>query len=1105
MKLIEKIVNSIHPYSNDIIRTYVKKLREEINSLTENREETWVREDVLHSELYSCSLSNGKTVNLDDILFGTESCNTRQNIIVVVGERHIGKKYFVTKLLDFCSESLEEEGENIEKGGKYGNYRIPLVVNYQRHIKDRQDFVLEDLIVRVIEEKCIFTDHSEKRKYLKIGIQKLLSQGRFVIYFEGKEWLTDWEQDLKKIFPEGIIVKNYIENARHRNIAILTIDSETDIKESFLTEDVYTSIRLNKLTEKERDTYLREYLPNLLLVSKKDETIMEILRYPEHLKMFEELYRKNLIETDHNSDIKNEFDFYDFFIRANIRKKLSDVGAAQGCKEDKIISVLQQYAVDLYFEKKKNRKDPSQLFVFSDFREAGILNQDDEFVFSYCGYYLAAKYMEEEVKADRMTQIPDCLLEEPLEKILIWTGRLLDHSIEELSKFWKCLKNNHSCKLLLLAKVAKATSRMETFIEDIYKKAFLSLQRDFYDYSVLETFKELGDAGSDYLKKRYLDLSEYNENQANNIKKRLVYFLGISNSGIIDKMLDDLMAEETDQHLKYHIIRAAVENYNKHPKSTEFIKYKFEQLEEYCTVSQDPIIRSDFSILYMKYTNMSWMSPNEEGTLLKELERKMEDSIYWVRAHAAGAIGRKRKASAYHLLLQRIREELQFIYDKEKNYKNSIKVISYSVEAICELSNYIYKWKGDAIFHLAEFLDMSKLGDPNIEDAYATIATGIEYMISQDSGKLPFNLGGRFRNRTIKHKKVLLNMFQGLEIYFDEDQEGMGAIREKRKRLEKLMDTRGVNAEEVTNVPKKIKILQLSDLHFKEENSDNNLILQAVKNIQGIDLMIVTGDLKQFNESYDNTLHILRQLTEGLGIKPKDVFMVPGNHDCDDYDHKKEIIQDIRQNIYKEKEICKDRRDVLYQGMQSYMDFLEQFYGEEWIEQGGVHNKMLLWENCLHIVTMNTALLCDEHTSEDKLVDIGEMSRIEKNDKIPVLCISHHPMEQLSMDHQDTVKRIFKNLHVSAMFSGDIHRSKKADIYVNPYTIPNYIIGKFLGETSDQWSIRNIAIYEIDFIKKTLTPDLYKWERSDWEPDSQFYQKSDKLGENQRKSPIKLR
>ena len=150
-----------------------------------------------------------------------------------------------------------------------------------------------------------------------------------------------------------------------------------------------------------------------------------------------------------------------------------------------------------------------------------------------------------------------------------------------------------------------------------------------------------------------------------------------------------------------------MENYGKHKESTELVTERFEQLEDYCGRSEDAIIRSDFCILYEKHKNREWIYPENMQKLMGELEAKMEDQIYWIRAHAAGAIGRRNKAKSYNLLTNRIERELQLIYDKKGDYRNSIKVISYSVEAVCELSEHREGEKAEVVCHLAGLLEMA--------------------------------------------------------------------------------------------------------------------------------------------------------------------------------------------------------------------------------------------------------------------------------------------------------------------------------------------------------------------------------------------------------------
>lgn len=1086
------ILNLLEPYSSEIIRRYMESL----NVNEDMQQHPWMREELMQSELYSCSI-NGKTVTLEELIFGDISVSTRQNIIIVTGEKHIGKKYFTQKLMETCKESVEREKSPIHKAVYDGNYRIPVLIPYEWYCQRGSNLSLAELIVKVIEEQCdSYADGRKSAQFLS-SVDKLLRAGRFFIYLEGKQWLRELEEDMKKLLDYGRIIENYDVNAKFHNLVILTLDSEGELKETFINENLYISIKLKKLEIQEVKAYLKKHLPDVLKIVESNDEILEMLREPEHLKMFEALYDDKLIKEDDKVHLSNDFDFYDYFIRSNIRKKLKETekpekakGAENRNRENAIFNELEDHAVRLYLYGNVVRRDPSRYFSFDDFEKVGLLRENGDFAFPLCGYYLVTEYLLQELRNDRLNEIPDCLLEEPLEIILLWFSKRIDE-LEQFWRFWNIMCKKNSCKLLLLAKIAKETEFRSEFMNDVYEKAFENLQQDFYDYTVLEAFKELEDDGT-YLSKKYLSLDEYEEVKRNNIKKRVVYFLGISHSGIIGKMLDELMEEKTDLHLKYHIIRAAVENYGEHEKSTGLLEKRMEELKAYCGLSEDPILKSDFGVLYQKCMGKAWSSAEEEFKLVSALKEKMDDKVYWVRAHAAGAIGRRNIFKACPQLLGRISCELDQIYEKRDDYRNSIKVISYSVEALCEVSNEQVdaEEKNAVIGHLVELLDMDKLGDPDVEDAYSTIATGIEYMINADTEKLPFNLGGRFRNHTISYQKVLYNVFQELVYTMEDHREILESIKGKRKRLEQIMSAqRSKGAETLEDhEPNVIRMLQLSDWHFKNGNSDNTLIVKALKKLKGIDLLVITGDLRDYREDYSYSLELLNELVSALGLGKEDVFMVPGNHDCQEFADKEQIFQEIRDGIWTDKECYRKHLDKLYLGLDKYEKFIRDFYGEKLISHGGLHNCMNLWKEKLYILTMNTSLLSDRNSEMDKIVDIAELAELKRERKLPVFCISHHKFSDIYLDHQKSIKTVLEDLKVTAMLSGDVHQSMVEMIRINPGTIKNYICGKLMGDTNDNWSVRSFGVYDIHLDDQKFTADSFQWNGSKFQQDMAFWE-----------------
>lgn len=1099
----------LDPYCDDMIKRYVMEVIGGARTQDGEQGHLWMREDLLTSSLYSCKLSSGEEIPLNEMLFGRISANTRQNIIVIMGKEHIGKRCFVEKLLDVCKATVDLDGRSRGLPKQNKQYRLPVIIDHDLHRNTNSTFDLVELITSTVENKFPSMTNASGHKRLKWKIKQLLAEGRFIIYFKGTCWLRDLEDELRTILSGGDIIDFYSKKATYHNLVILTVNSESDVKESFLNENNFVSIQLKKLTKNEVKKYLEKYIPSLLGIIEEEGNALEILRYPENLRMFEALYHKKLLEGEQKSVIKDRFGFYDYYIRANIREQLKAIEHSKKSKKppadskrsseinnpqrvDAIFLKLQKYAACLYLKRDIVKEQPSTYFRFHNFIKCGILNEEEQFTFPMCGYYLVARQLVLELEQNTLQEIPICLLEEPLEIILLWVSRMIN-SVETFFSLWQLLLKSESYRLLLLAKIVRGSQFKDSYIDEIYKMAFLNLKEDFYDYTVLEVFNEMGYDSGNYLKSKYLDLGNYDEIPRNNIKKRSVYYLGISHKGIISTMLDELINENTDLHLKYHIIRAMVENYGNDENSTKLIHDNFGRLTEYCSSSSDPIIRSDFCVLFKKHTGKDLMAPDGSYNLLKLLKDRLEDTKYWVRAHAAGTIGRRSGDNEKNesLLLDRIKKELHKIYEEDGDYRNSIKVISYSVEAICEISDLDIETKETIICELVKLIDINRLGNRDVEDAYSTIATGIEFLINADTKKPPFNLGGRFRNHIINYQKVLLNIFRELEFFFyDEDQEMVGLVREKQEEMERIIaQKKAAEQDEITEESNEIRILQLSDWHFKGESAQNNLIIAAVKReVKKINILVITGDLKQYDSNYDETLEVLRQLTKSLGLSPRDVFIVPGNHDCGYYADKEKIVKEVHDNIDKNPEYYQKHLDQLMQGFQEYEAFLKNFYGSDSTEQGGIENRLLLWDNRLHILTMNTALLCDGDTDKKKLVNILELSKIEKesDDNLPTICISHHPMSLLYFDHESTVKQVFKNLNVSALLSGDLHRSKLELIHVSPKEIPNYCCGEFVGESGDYWPSHDIAIYTLDLKERTLMPQLYAWRDNQFVPDQTF-------------------
>lgn len=1071
---------------DNVMRAYINALKAE--NFFDEDQHRWMRSDPFNNEIYCCDFKGDK-ITLERYFWNGESKN-KGNIIIIGGKKHIGKSFFAEKILKECGESTVNEKKDLLFAKVGGEYRIPILIERDWFAKWREDkkYQLNELILKAIEEKTGDVNWNERKSLMRF-INESLAYGRFVVYFQDNDWIKQ-NEDLDRILKSGKVFGEYKARTKYHNVVILTADIEGRIRDSFLNERYCGYIILEPLRSDEVKTYLQRNLPQLLEIVEKNEDIMNLLCYPEHLKMFETLCDMNLLQQDdievNNYEINNKFDLYNYFIRAHIRKVLESKNAYSPARENEIFKRLQEYAWKCYVNGQATWRAPTRYFSVADLETCGLLDgQSGKFEFPYCGYYLVANQLVEQIKKHnnkKLTNLlPTTVDEEELEIILLLVSKMIIEQ-DDFSEYWNMLVKDNRYPLLLLAKIMKESEHQSPFQHYLYEKAFDNLKSDFYDYSVLETFLELETGCVEYLKTRYTNLETYEEEQQNNIRKRIVYYLGISHNGITQQMIEDLMADETDRHLKYHIIRAAVENYHKDEKTTELIDKYIEQLSEYCRHEKDPIIESDFSLLIqMNHSKGEWLGEKDKLELMEQVKSKLNDSVYWVRAHAAGALGRKKGNETTKLLLEHIKKELANIYDMKQDFRNSIKVISYSVEALCELSAELsVEEQEEVIKEFVQMIDIPNMKTKDIEDAYSTIVTGIEYMINPDPQKLAFNLGGRFRNRTSNYKKILLYVLQELGEFNGGNEEIWDLASEKCSQLKDVKDREGKNDY------KNIRVLHLSDWHYVDDNTWNNMIFRAVKAIKSIDILVITGDLKHYNGDYTESLTRLRELVAALQLSVSDVFMVPGNHDAGTIEEQVKIYAAIREKIGDNPDAYEEHKDSLYTAFDQYVEFAKEFYGYQYYKQCGVENTIFTWKDCLQLLCVNTAMVCDADGERAKIIDTKLLSKLELEKEFPVIGLSHHPFSAIHPAQKELVKGSLKDLKTSVLLSGDRHVATNETIGGVDDGIPNFVIGKLSKEAEDAFSEQNIAIYSLDLINRELVPELQKWGTSEFEPSTRF-------------------
>lgn len=111
------------------------------------------------------------------------------------------------------------------------------------------------------------------------------------------------------------------------------------------------------------------------------------------------------------------------------------------------------------------------------------------------------------------------------------------------------------------------------------------------------------------------------------------------------------------------------------------------------------------------------------------------------------------------------------------------------------------------------------------------------------------------------------------------------------------------------------RILHLSDLHLQEDNYPedklNSLIATIKRTYYKIDILVLTGDIKNWNQNFNNSIRFINQIVKKLEID--DVIMTPGNHDvlCNDNYSLEYNISKGECNILKDENTSNENYDLL--------------------------------------------------------------------------------------------------------------------------------------------------------------------------------------------------
>lgn len=230
----------------------------------------------------------------------------------------------------------------------------------------------------------------------------------------------------------------------------------------------------------------------------------------------------------------------------------------------------------------------------------------------------------------------------------------------------------------------------------------------------------------------------------------------------------------------------------------------------------------------------------------------------------------------------------------------------------------------------------------------------------------------------------------------------------------------------------KISILHLSDLHFKETNVAQDIVLDTlVKTIEEsvnpkykINVIIITGDIAYSGKrkEYLNAKDTIDKIARICKIKNNRIFIVPGNHDVDrskigqghidwwyDCKDENEIIRNLSSQDSFPKIICK--LDEYFSFVREYLDPTIQLgkFGEYICEI--VDDEENSSPIKVKIVGLNSALFCGYDGDDKSKIVLGLeqinscSSNLNRQNEIIISCL-HHPITHFHSCEQPTISTL---------------------------------------------------------------------------------------------------
>ena len=236
---------------------------------------------------------------------------------------------------------------------------------------------------------------------------------------------------------------------------------------------------------------------------------------------------------------------------------------------------------------------------------------------------------------------------------------------------------------------------------------------------------------------------------------------------------------------------------------------------------------------------------------------------------------------------------------------------------------------------------------------------------------------------------------------------------------------------------RKVRWIHISDLHINNNSEVETRLMRMklpiyIQNLgQQFDYIFCSGDLKDWDGSYTEDMYnYFLQICDAAKVDLDNLFIVPGNHDVDISDPKRnEIISKITDynSKYYDPAIGSFKSEdlsVLQSGEKEYLTFIEKLLGSHRIKKAHLVH-LIESRKDLNILLVDSTLSYGKDRVRDFVIGTQYLlDALEKCDlSKPTILLTHYSFDFLSQDERSEVELLISTFNVDLWLAGHEHEN----------------------------------------------------------------------------------